>query len=146
MSEARAAVRKFIEDFWGKTRPLSDDEDLFDATDIWGDEAAEFMAAFVARFEVDASGYLWYFHHDEEGGSIGALFHTPITRRFGRIPITIAILTEAVRTRRWPVVYPEHELPRRRWDIVIEQIISGTLLLLAVAVGGWIWFAGQSGP
>ena len=111
MDEARAAVLEFLDEAWDWRRPLADDADLFDALGIDGDEGSDFIEAFVARFEVDATAYRWYFHHGEEGWSIGALFYRPIHRRFGHIPITLAVLTEAVRTRRWPIVYPEHVVP-----------------------------------
>lgn len=141
MSEARTAVLEFLKDAWDWTRPLSDDEDLFDALGIDGDDGTEFMEMFVARFDVDATDYRWYFHHGDEGWNIGALFYRPIYRRFGRIPITVAVLTEAVRTRRWPIVYPEHHVPGRRWDIVINQIFV-VVVLIGLAVGGWVKFAG----
>lgn len=141
MSEARTAVLEFLDEAWAWRRPLSEDQDLFDALGIDGDDGSDFMEAFVARFDVDATAYRWYFHHGDEGWNPGALFHRPIYRRFGRIPITLAILTEAVRTRRWPVVYPDHVVPGRRWDIVINQIfaVGG---LIGLAVWGWMKFAG----
>lgn len=140
-SEARAAVLKFIEDFWSWKTPLADDEDLFDALGIEGDDASEFIDVFVARFEVDATDYRWYFHHADEGWNFGGLFYKPIHARFGRIPITVAVLTEAVRTKRWPIEYPAHVVPRRRWDIVINQVIAPAPLIL-LAVWAWKWFAG----
>ncbi|QYF86864.1 DUF1493 family protein [Brevundimonas sp. PAMC22021] len=86
------------------------------------------MDDFSERFEVDGADYLWYFHHGEEGWSLGALFFKPIYRRVARIPITLATLTEAARTRRWPVVYPPHHVPRRRWDILINRAVIGVWL------------------
>ena len=141
MSEARMTVLEFLKDAWDWTRPLSDDEDLFDALGIDGDEGTDFMEAFVARFDVDATDYRWYFHHADEGWNFGALFYEPIYRRFGRIPITVAVLTEAVRTRRWPIAYPDHRLPGRRWDILINQLFV-VVVLIGLVVWGWMRFAG----
>ncbi|MFN3669750.1 MAG: hypothetical protein ACK4VY_10610 [Brevundimonas sp.] len=141
MSEARTAVLEFLADAWDWTRPLSDDEDLFDALGIDGDEGLDFIDAFVARFDVDATSYLWYFHHGEEGWNLGALFYTPIHERFGRIPITLAALTDAVRTGRWPISYPEHCVPSRRWDILINRIL-GVAMLAGLAALGWLIYAG----
>lgn len=141
MSETRTAVLEFLKDAWDWTRPLSDDADLFDALGIDGDDGSDFMEVFVARFDVDATDYRWYFHHGDEGWNFGALFYRPIYRRFGRIPITVAVLTEAVRTRRWPIVYPEHVVPGRRWDIVINQIFA-VVFLIGMAALGWVKFAG----
>ena len=141
MSEARAAVLEFIAEVCERARPVADDVDLFDAFGIDGDDGSDFTEAFFARFEVDATDYRWYFHHGEEGSNPGALFYRPIYRRFGHIPITVATLTEAVRTRRWPIVYPEHVVPGRRWDIVINQIFAAAAVV-GLAVWGWMGFAG----
>ncbi|MBP8062628.1 MAG: DUF1493 family protein [Brevundimonas sp.] len=141
MSETRTAVLEFLKDARGWTRPLPDDADLFDALGIDGDDGTDFMEAFVARFDVDATDFRWYFHHADEGWNFGALFYRPIYRRFGRIPITLAVLTEAVRTRRWPIVYPDHIVPGRRWDILINQIFVAAVLI-GLAALGWVKFAG----
>ena len=135
---SRAAVLAFLEDFWLWKAPVEDDADLFKVLGIEGDDAFGFMETFVDRFGVEASGYRWYFHHGEEGWSLGGLFFRPIHRRFGRIPITLALLTEAARTQRWPVEYPAHRLPRYRWDIFINQIFAGAALLGLIA---WGWAA-----
>lgn len=141
MTEARTAVLEFIRDFCDWTEPLPDDADAFGTLGITGDDASEFMEAFVARFSVDAAAFRWYFHYADEGWNFGALFYTPIYRRFGHIPITVATLTEAVRTQRWPIIYPDHVLPGRRWDIVINQIFAAAGVLGLVA-GLWMTFAG----
>lgn len=138
----RAMVLEFIEEFWGRTGPLADDADLFDALGISGDDASEFMERFVARFGIEVEGYRWYFHHGEEGWSVGSLFFKPPDKRVARIPITVALLTEAVRTRCWPVEYPDHALPRRRWDILINQIFGGACLA-GLAAWGWMTVFGR---
>lgn len=133
---SREAVLAFLEDFWLSKTPVEDDADLFEVLGIEGDDASEFMEAFIDRFGIEASGYRWYFHHGEEGWSPGGLFFRPIHRRFGRIPITLVLLTEAARTQRWPVDYPAHRLPRRRWDIFINQVLA-MAVILALVVGAW---------
>lgn len=140
MSDAHTEVLVFIDEFCDPARPVSDDDDLFAVQDIEGDDAGDFMEAFFARFGVDATNYLWYFHHGEEGQNFGAIFHKPIHQRFGRIPITVAVLTEAARTRRWPISYPVHRVPRHRWDILVNQIFVG-VILIGLAAGAWIRFA-----
>ena len=141
MSDARTAVLKFIEDFWHWKGPLADDEDLFATLGIEGDDASGFMDAFVARFEIDAAAYRWYFHHADEGWNFGGLFYKPIHARFGRIPITVATLTEAVRAGCWPIAYPDHVVPKRRWDIVINQLF-GVAVLIGLVAWGWMRFVG----
>lgn len=143
MSDARTGVLDFIDDLYGPTPPLADDDDLLHDLGIEGDDAAEFIEAFVARFGINAAAYRWYFHHGEEGWNIGGLFHSPIHKRHGRIPITVAVLTEAVRTRRWPLTYPDHSLPHYRWDILITRVFAAACLFGLVA-GGWLWFSSRS--
>ncbi|HEY0599657.1 DUF1493 family protein [Brevundimonas sp.] len=141
MSDAHAAVLTFIEDFWRWREPLAADDDLFDVLGIEGDDAGEFIDAFAARFDVDVTAYRWYFHHAEEGWNYGALVFRPPYRRVGRIPITLAVLTEAVRTKHWPIDYPAHVLPRRRWDILINRIFAAGALI-ALAAWAWMRFLG----
>jgi hypothetical protein len=136
MNDARAAVSEFLREFWGETKLLSDDADLFDKLGIDGDDAFEFIDRFAAKFGVEASNYRWYFHHGEEGHNIGGLFFAPPYRRVAHIPITLSTLIEAVERRTWPIVYPDHELPRVRWDIRFNQIFAA---LAFVALALWLW-------
>jgi hypothetical protein len=90
---------------------------------------------------VDLSTYLWYFHTGEEGIGIGALFSRPPNARVQEIPITLAMLLEFANRGRWEVSYPEHELPARRVDLLVNLgcvIVSfaGLLLIAAAAVFG----------
>ncbi|GAA0642758.1 DUF1493 family protein [Brevundimonas lenta] len=140
MSAMRDAVLAFVEDFRGATPPLADDVDLFDVLGITGDDASEFMDAFVDRFGVDAANYLWYFHHEEEGQNFGGVFFKPPNQRVTRIPVTLAMLTEAARTRWWPVDYPEHTLPRARWDIRINLAFFALSIGALLAWAGWRFF------
>ena len=136
MNDARSAVSDFLREFWGETRPLSDDADLFDKLGIDGDDAFEFIDRFAATFDVEAGDYRWYFHHGEEGHNIGGLFFDPPYRRVANIPITLKTLVEAAETKKWPIIYPDHQLPKVRWDIRFNQTLA------ALAFGGlalWLW-------
>lgn len=136
MDDARAAVLGFLREFCGKTKPLPDDADLFDKLGIDGDDAFEFIDRFATTFDANAENYRWYFHHGEEGQNIGGLFFAPPYRRVARISITLKTLIEAVETKTWPITYPDHELPKVRWDIRFNQMFA------ALAFGGmalWLW-------
>ena len=136
MSDARSDFAAWFEQFFGEPLSANDDTDLFARFGIVGDDASEFMEAFAARFDVPTEGYRWYFHHEEEGWSFGALFFAPLNRRVERIPITPNILVQAIEAREWPVQYPPHALPKVRWDIRINQ----ALLLVPFALGAlWLW-------
>lgn len=105
---------------------------------IWADDFHELMAEFSERFGTDMSGYLWYFHTGEEGWSLGGLFFDPPDRRVERIPVTIQMLVDSARAGRWLIEYPPHDLPQRRWDILINQLlVVGFLLFLVTRCATW---------
>lgn len=136
MSDAHQQLAEWFEGFWGAPLPADGDADLFDVCGIYGDDASDFMDAFGVRFGVDLDDYRWYFHHEEEGTSPGALFFKPPYRRVKRVPITPDILVQAIDSGRWPLRYPPHELPAVRWDIRINQILWVIpVILLAL----WVW-------
>lgn len=137
MAEALADLSEWFEAFWGEKLPASAEEDLFARFGIDGDDAFEFMDSFTARFDVDVENYLWYFHHGEEGWSPAGLFFAPPYRRVKSIPITTETLLEAIRSRRWPLAYPEHRLPKVRWDAWLS--LSVALLLLVCGLIGLAW-------
>lgn len=136
MNSARSGLDAFFQAFWNEERCPADDADVFGELGIEGDDAFEFIEAFADRFSVDMSGYLWYFHHAEEGMNTGSLFFRSPDQRVERIAITPTILAEAIRTKRWPLQYPVHHLPGHRLDIRLNQLmLLAPLVLLAI----WEW-------
>ena len=136
-------VRTFVERQWSSCEDVAVNADLFDELGIAGDDCHEFMEAFAEEFGTDMTGYLWYFHHEEEGFvSIGSLFFKPPDRRVDRIPISIGLLCEASRGQTWPVAYPDHVLPAVRWDVRIDVVllIIVSFLLVAILVRDWAGF------
>ena len=99
---------------------------------VFGDDMHDFITAYAKRFSVDVSTYLWYFHTGEEGWSIGGLFYDPPSERVQQVPITIRMLHEFTERGRWSIDYPQHELPKRRVDILINQFV--TLIAFAALV------------
>lgn len=137
MTDARSDLSEWFEQFWGEKLPSADDEDLIARFGIDGDDAFDFMDSFAARFDVDLAEYRWYFHHGEEGLNLAGLFFAPPYRRVKSIPITTATLLEAIQSRRWPLEYPAHKLPKVRWDIWLN--LSLILFLFAFAAIGMAW-------
>ena len=85
---------------------LKEDSDLLKDFGVDGDDFFELMDAFEKEYVVDLSGYIWYFHHYDEGSLLSvtrALFETKLEF----VPITPAILLECVNTGEWPLHYPE---------------------------------------
>lgn len=136
MNPARLELDAFFQAFWNEERCPPDDADVFGQLGIEGDDAFEFIEAFANHFSVDMSGYCWYFHHAEEGMNIGSLFFRSPDQRVERIAITPTILAEAIRTKRWPLQYPVHQLPKQRWDVRLNQLMLLAPLVL-VAIWGW---------
>jgi hypothetical protein len=98
------------------------EDDLLSDHGLDGDDFHELIDAYQKRFAVDMSGYCWYFHAGEEGYSIGALFFDPPYKRVKPIAVTPAMLLEFANKGSWSIDYPEHQLPKQRWDIIINQV------------------------
>lgn len=91
---------------------------------VEGDDFFELEHAFAEHFKVDMSSYRWYFHHAEEGiAGLGALFFPPPNQRVRHIPVTINLLLESANAGRWALTYPAHQLPARRYDLVINLFV-----------------------
>ena len=60
-----------------KSSKLHLESDFVDELGIEGDDFSETIDLFAEKYEVDMSGYRWYFHHCEEGWNLGALFFKP---------------------------------------------------------------------
>lgn len=102
---------------------LNGDTDLFATFDISADNCEDFIESFATKFKVDLQDYCWYFHHGEAGLNLGGFIFDPPYKRVKRIAITPDILLKSATKRRWKVNYPEHEIPKKRWDMIINKAI-----------------------
>jgi len=117
--------------------PVGDDTSLQELG-VWGDDWHELLGAYAQRFNVDMSGYLWYFHTRDEGvGSIGGLFFPPPHRRVTQIPVTIGMLKDFARSGAWGIEYPKHRIPTKRYDVLVNRFLAAIGLLGAAAVLLW---------
>jgi hypothetical protein len=110
---------------------ISTDSDVYKDLGCVGDDFHELMEVYAKTFHVDLTDYLWYFHTNEEGWSLGALFFKPPYSRVKRIPVTARMLLNFANSGKWAVKYPNHRLPKKRYDILINQIFAAFTLLLA---------------
>ena len=103
---------------------LKPGDDLMNDLGVIGDDFHDLMAAYSKHFNVDMSTYLWYFHAKDEGAwtSIGSSFFRPPYQRVEYIPVTPSLLLEMANKGVWDIQYPPHKLPRRRWDMIIDQV------------------------
>lgn len=129
-------INALVREHTGTRGVLSEETDLHSDLGLTSLDLDEFLAEFAKRFDVDLSGFLWYFHTEEDGVSPGRLLFAAPQDRVQKIPLKLALLYQAVELSRWPVDYPEHSLPRRRWDVVVNQCLAA-----ALAVGLLWWLA-----
>lgn len=127
-----AEIIDFLKDV-SKTDNIKADSDIFKDIGMSGDDFHETIEEYANRFSVDMTNYLWYFHADEEGSfSIGSIFFKPPYVRVERMPISPNLLLNFANTGRWDIKYPPHKLPTKRYDILINQIFSGFILLTII--------------
>ena len=87
-----------------------------------GDDFPELMDRYSKKYNVEMSDYLWYFHHAEEGNSFGSNFFRAPNEIVNHIPVTPKLLLEFAEIGKWNLKYPEHKLPKRRYDLIANQI------------------------
>jgi len=109
--------------------PVSEATALQSDIGVAGDDMDVLLHAYAKQFGVEMSGYLWYFHTEEEGFNIGALLFPPPSSQVHQIPITLSMLRQFAETKRWAVEYPSHRLHRYRYDIWVNWFLI--LLLIA---------------
>ena len=119
-------------------KKLSSEEKIEPTTDIFkdaglvGDDFDEMIKKFALKYSVDMIGYIWYFHTDEEGLSIGSFFFAPPNEQVERIPVTPAMLAEFADKGWWDIHYPDHKTPTKRYDSLVNNIITGIFLIIII--------------
>jgi hypothetical protein len=113
---------------------ITSDTDIFNDCGVSGDDSHELIEKYHIKYNVDMSNYLWYFHCNEEGtGSIGGMFFNTPYKSVNRIPVTPKMLTEFANSKKWKIDYPEHKLPKYRYDILINQILFLIILIWLIS-------------
>ncbi|MBL0118014.1 MAG: DUF1493 family protein [Saprospiraceae bacterium] len=97
-----------------------------------GDDFDELMEKYAQRYQVDMSSYLWYFHHAEEGNNFGSAFFRAPNELVEHIPVTPKLLFEFAQKGKWDLDYPEHTLPKRRYDLIANGVFWLVLLLIMI--------------
>ena len=112
---------------------ITSQTDIFSDLGVVGDDFHEMIEKYSKIFKVDMTSYLWYFHADEEGHSIvGSFFKAPY-ERVKRITVTPKMQTDFANKGKWSIAYPEHTLPKRRYDIIINRVlVFGFLVYIAI--------------
>lgn len=117
-------IIKLVKDKTGSDE-VAADVDIERVLGCSGDDWDELIEEYAGRYKVDMSSYLWYFHTDEEGhsNSMGRVFFKAPYERVTRIPVTPQMLLDFANKGEWDLPYPPHTLPKRRYDILVNQIL-----------------------
>jgi len=119
-------IINFIEkEFWESK--LTSDSDVFSVVGIDGDDCDEFLQKYSEKYSVNMNDFLWYFHYQDEASLTsfnigGSLFKSP-NQSVTMIPITPKMLSEFANSKKWSVDYPEHNLPKYRYDLILNSIL-----------------------
>lgn len=126
-------IIEFIKDYSGLT-DIDEDSDIVDGLGITRDDFHELIQKYSAKFCVNMDNYLWYFHATEEGGpfSIGGLIFPPPYKKVNRIALTPNMLLEYANKGDWGLKYPEHRLIKRRYDLILNQIVLGAFIVCLI--------------
>ncbi|PVD51820.1 hypothetical protein DC498_12250 [Terrimonas sp.] len=125
---------KFVENCTGSYNITADTDIFNDGT--CGDDFHELIDSYVKTYSVDMTNYLWYFHTDEEGGwnSIGGLFFSAPYKKVKRISVTPTLLATFAEKGKWEIEYPQHHISKRRYDILINQVLLIGLVVSLVII------------
>jgi acyl carrier protein len=115
-----------------KREALTPGTSLLDDLGVDADDFSELADAFAHRFNVDISGYRWYFHRGEEGLNIAWVLFKPPNRRVARIRVTPKLLLESANAGKWVLEYPAHKLSPRRWDRILSLGVLCLIVLFAL--------------
>ncbi|GEM55077.1 hypothetical protein B0A58_07740 [Flavobacterium branchiophilum NBRC 15030 = ATCC 35035] len=121
----------FIESEYWKSN-LKSDSDIFTLLKINGNDCDDLLSKYAETYNVDMNDFLWYFHYQEEASltfNFGNIFFKNPHNRVKEIPFTPKMLAEFAVSKKWKIDYPVHDLPKYRYDIIINIIILGILIL-----------------
>lgn len=125
-------ILSFLTELVGREK-ITLQTDIFTDLNVWGDDFHEMIEKYQKQFNVDMTAYLWYFHSNEEGQSIGGAFFRPPYDRVKRIPVTPKMLLDFANAGKWTIDYPDHVLPKKRYDLIINTVlVLGFFIILAI--------------
>ncbi len=111
---------------------ITSDTDIFNECGVDGDDCDELFLKYSEIYSIDMSAFLWYFHYQEEGSlnfNPGSLFFKNPHQRVKTIPITPKMLTDFANSKIWKIDYPEHQLPKYRYDMIINYIVLSIIFI-----------------
>lgn len=104
-------VAQLVREQTGYSGPLTEATTLQGDLGITGDALWDLLGIWAARFAVDVSGFLWYYHAPGKTSlQLGPLRLALPSHGFKQIPITLGMLHQFAERKRWALVYPPHGL------------------------------------
>lgn len=135
-AEIRKELIALIADKVGvRAEEVLPDADIEKDLGCTGDDFFELMEAYAKRFNVDMSGFIWYFHtHDEGMATLDLLPGMPPSIQVERIPVSLNLLVQMAQLGKWDVPYPPHVLQPRYTmsEKVIRWLFAAILIALIV--------------
>lgn len=128
-------IKRFIVDKTGcEYDEVKADADIDHDLGCTGDDFHELINEYSDKFNVNMESYLWYFHTYDEGhsNSIGRIFFKKPYERVKHIAVTPNVLLESACAGKWTIEYPELELPNRRYDILINQVVVVVFIIFVI--------------
>ena len=128
-------IKSFIVDRTGcEEKEVTSTCDLMNDLGCSGDDFHELIDEYSKKFNIYLNNYLWYFHTDEEGhsNSIGRIFFKAPYERVTQIPVTPTLLLDSANVGKWVLTYPEYSLPKRRNDILVNQVIVVMFIIFVI--------------
>ena len=129
-----------VADFRGRRPDQVDRADTLGAGKLAGDDADEFLDAFIQTYNIDFTDFRDYLHYDGNGPP--GWFRTSWGvgtdgKRLGIIPVSLTDLLRAAESGRWQMKYPEHRLVNRGrlFARYLPLLVGGVITVTA------FWFA-----
>lgn len=130
-------IINFLREETGYRRAITAETRLDGDRLAYGADHHELIENYAKAFNVDITDYKWYFHTGEEGLSllpIWRILFNPPSARVKPIDITVRMLLEYANSGKWQLSYPEHHLPKRRYDIILSNITA----ILFICLLAWV--------
>lgn len=125
-------IIEFVKQCTG-SRNVNPETDINMGLGVDGDDFHELMSEYSDKFGVDMNNFLWYFHSGEEGQNLGGILFAPPHKRVDRIPVTPKMLLKFSETGSWKINYPEHQLPKKRYDMIFNRVF-GIVMLIGMTI------------
>lgn len=139
----REEILRFFEKQAGARVDPGHTGDLLKDYGVDGDDAFAFIEAFAERYDVDVTGYCFFFHHRDSAKLMGRLPFARPDRHVRRIPISADMLVDFAERGTWDLLYPrtarQNAAARaRREQRIIDRLLFLSLALLTVGIA-WLW-------